>query len=57
MKKLIWLSRHALTNGQTETLKQIEYTEIEQHNVTFNDDIVNKIQSITDEKLLLLLHL
>jgi len=50
MKKLIWLSRHALTNGQIETLKQIAYTEIEQHNVTFNDDIINQIQSITDEK-------
>ena len=52
MKKLIWLSRHHLTNGQTETLKQIEYTQIEQHNVEFNDDIINQIQSITDEKII-----
>jgi len=50
MKKLIWLSRHSLTNGQTETLKQIEYTKIEQHDMEFNDDIINQIQSITDEK-------
>jgi len=52
MKKLIWLSRHPLTNGQIETLKQIQYTEIEQYNVTFNDDIINQIQSITSEKII-----
>ena len=50
MKILIWLSRHALTNGQVKTLESLGIANIKQHNVTFYDDIINQIQSITSEK-------
>jgi hypothetical protein len=54
MKTIYWFSRHLLTNGQIATLKSYygENVTVEQYNVIFNDNIVQQIEEITDQKVI-----
>jgi len=54
MKTIYWFSRHLLTNGQTSTLKSYygDNITVEQHNIIFNDNIVQQIEEITDQKVI-----
>lgn len=54
MKTLQWFSRHDLTNGQVATIKTMGYTDYEKHNMVFNDDIVEQVQNITEDKTIAL---
>lgn len=55
MSKIFWFSRHQLTNGQLATLKEyFESVVIEQHNIVFDDDVVNQIKEVTDQKTIAL---
>jgi len=54
MSKIYWFSRHPLTNGQVATLQTAGYNEHEQHNLMFNDQIIEQIQQITDNKIIAL---
>jgi len=53
-QKIFWFSRHDLTNGQIATLKQYYGDDItvEKHNIVFNDNIVDQITEITDQKVI-----
>ena len=53
-KTVYWFSRHNLTNGQIATLKSYygDNIIVEQHNIIFNDNIVQQIEEITDQKVI-----
>lgn len=54
MLKIDWFSRHPLTDGQITTLQEAGYSEFEQHNLLFNDFIIEQIQQVTTEKVIAL---
>lgn len=46
-KKLFWLSRHPLTNGQKAVINRFfGDVEVEQQNVIFNDQIVDQLNNL-----------
>lgn len=52
---IYWFSRHPLTNGQKATIsRHFGNIEIEQKNVIFNNQIIEQIQEITNQKTIAL---
>ena len=48
MVKLLWLSRHPLTNGQQAMLNTLGYEDVEQVNLLFGDNPIGQVKELGD---------